>query len=426
MPTFQSRFLGPSAPKYRKHKASGQAVVSFNGHDCYLGPWGSKASRLEYDRLITEWLQNGRSEPCRSPSDLTVVEVANAYRKHADAYYVKNGQRTREAEIITEVIVGFIQPPYGRNLAVEFGPTALKAVRQKMIEAGHSRGVINKNVDRIRRMFRWAASEEMVPVTVHQALSTVAGLRKGRTTAREPQPILPVPDDIVDATLPHLPSVIADMARFQRLSGCRPGEVCSLRPMDLDRPADVWVYRPESHKTEHQGRQRLIFIGPKAQAILLPYLLREASAYCFSPAESESKRHAAMRARRKTRVQPSQQNRQKPRPKRTPDRHYTKDSYNKAIQRACEAAFSMPIELRRISKELSEQERRRLQELGAKWRAQHCWSPNQLRHAAGTEIRRRYGLEAAQVVLGHAKADVTQVYAEADAALAAEVMREVG
>jgi site-specific recombinase XerC len=55
-----------------------------------------------------------------------------------------------------------------------------------------------------------------------------------------------------------------------------------------------------------------------------------------------------------------------------------------------------------------------------------AWSPNQLRHSAATEIRRRFGLEAAQVALGHSKADVTQVYAERDMTKAAAVMREVG
>ena len=54
------------------------------------------------------------------------------------------------------------------------------------------------------------------------------------------------------------------------------------------------------------------------------------------------------------------------------------------------------------------------------------WHPNQLRHTAATIIRRDYGLEAAQVILGHSKADVTQIYAERDAAKAIEVVRKIG
>lgn len=341
-------------------------------------------------------------------------------------HYVKGGQRTREAEIIQDVMVRFVLPLYGRTLAIDFGPCALKVVRQKMIEAGHSRGVINKNIDRVRRMFRWAAAEEMVPVTVPQALGTLAGLRKGRTEARETLPIRPVHDETVDATLTHLTQVVADMVRFQRFTGCRPGEVCQLRPIDVDRNENVWTYQPASHKTEHHDRSRVIFIGPKAQEVLLPYLLRDSLAQCFSPAESETKRHAEMRICRRTRVQPSQQNRRKARPKRQPKTSYTKDSYNRAIQRGCESAFGMPQELRRISLKLSQEERIRLQQLAAEWRTQYCWSPNQLRHTAGTEIREKYGLEAAQVVLGHAKADVTQVYAERDFKRAKEIMLAIG
>jgi integrase len=54
------------------------------------------------------------------------------------------------------------------------------------------------------------------------------------------------------------------------------------------------------------------------------------------------------------------------------------------------------------------------------------WSPNQLRHTAATEIRSKFGLEGAQIVLGHASADVTQVYAERDEKLGTRIAREIG
>ncbi len=34
----------------------------------------------------------------------------------------------------------------------------------------------------------------------------------------------------------------------------RPAELCILRPADIDRSGDVWVYRPSDHKTQHHGR----------------------------------------------------------------------------------------------------------------------------------------------------------------------------
>jgi len=54
------------------------------------------------------------------------------------------------------------------------------------------------------------------------------------------------------------------------------------------------------------------------------------------------------------------------------------------------------------------------------------WSPNQLRHTRATEVNNAFGYEAAQVTLGHAKADVTQIYAERNIDLAKRVARETG
>jgi hypothetical protein len=67
-------------PKYRKHKASGQAIVTLNGRDHYLGPHGTQASKREYDRLTTEWLANGRQSPTVG-SDLTIVELLTRFRR---------------------------------------------------------------------------------------------------------------------------------------------------------------------------------------------------------------------------------------------------------------------------------------------------------------------------------------------------------
>jgi integrase len=61
-----------------------------------------------------------------------------------------------------------------------------------------------------------------------------------------------------------------------------------------------------------------------------------------------------------------------------------------------------------------------------KWQTDHRWAPNQLRHAAATEVRREFGLGAAQVILGHSQANVTQVYAERDLAKGMEVAKQIG
>ena len=435
-------------PSYRHHKPTGQAVVTLNGEDVYLGKWNTKTSRAEYDRLIGEWLAAGRQRPKRG-GDLTVAELGIKYLRFADDYYRKDGLPTGSVAGI-RVALRLLRESYGHTLANDFGPLALEALQYRLIDGKKSRSTINEMIAIIRRAFRWGVAKELVSPEVHQALLAVPGLRKGRSAAREPKPVVPVADQVVDATLPNLSLVVADMIRFQRLTGCRPGEVCQLRPMDIDRTGDVWAYRPASHKTEHHERDRVIFIGPKAQKLLRPYLLRAAADFCFSAAESERQQRESRHAVRKTPLSYGNRpgtNRTSRAKCRAKDR-FTKDAYNRAIQRGCEQAFGMPKILRKVPSKLSpreleglaklpaierqeaienaERERERLQGLAAEWRAKHCWSPNQLRHAAGTEVRRLFGLEAAQVILGHAKADVTQVYAERDMATAAEIMRKIG
>jgi len=308
---------------------------------------------------------------------------------------------------------------YAHAPAVEFGPLAIRAIQQNLVERGLARKTINHMCGVIKHMFKWAASHEMIPAATYQALATVPGLRRGRSAAREPEPIGPVPDEVIDATLPSLPSVVADMVRFQRLTGCRPAEVCMLRPCDVDTSGDVWSYRRESHKTAHHGRERTIMVGPKAQDVLRPYLLLEKTAYCFAPVNSERRRNLQRRDNRRTPMTPSQAKRRpKQNRRRAPGDRYNTQAYRRAIDRA----------VRRINRKRHEQARKAMETTGttADPVLLPDWHPNQLRHTAATEIRRHFGLEAAQVALGHSQANVTQIYAERDMALASEVMRKLG
>lgn len=423
-------------PAYRLHKGTGQAIVQINGARHYLGKFGSEKSQERYRRLVAEILATptalpkpGKrtSPPPTYGSELEVVQVSAAYWEWAKGYYTKDGRPTGQVAIIRRAL-SIVRKHYAHVPATEFGPLAMRAVQRHLVEQGLARETVNHMCRIIRHMFKWATSHEMLPVTIYQALVTVPGLRKGRTAAREPEPIGPVPDEMVDATLPSLAPVVADMVRFQQLTGCRPGEACIIRPCDVDRSGSVWCYRPESHKTEHHDRERFVMIGPHAQEVLRPYLLRAADAYCFSPAEAEKQQRASRRAARKTPLSygNSPGTNRKSRPKQRARDRYIKDSYNRAIQRGCEAAFGMPKELRYIPKKTPEPEKKRLQQLASAWRAEYCWSPNQLRHSAATKIRKQFGLEAAQVALGHSEANVTQIYAERDMTLASEVMRKIG
>jgi integrase len=244
-------------------------------------------------------------------------------------------------------------------------------------------------------------ANELLPVAVYQALLTVPGLRKGRTAAKEKPPVGPVPDDIIEKTLPHLPPIVAAMVRIQRLTGMRPQEVVGLRPLDLDMsdPA-CWVYQPGRHKSEHHDRQRVIFLGPQAIEVLKPFLTLDISRYVFSPQESVARRNARRRAERRTPLWDShrrhQDRKRKDQPQRTPRDRYTVASYRRAIRRAC---LKLGISV---------------------------WFPHQIRHSSATAIRRQYGVEAAQAVLGHAELSTTEIYAEKSREAARQIMREIG
>lgn len=80
-------------PSYRLHKVSGQAVVTLNGQDHYLGPHGSPESYEEYKRLISEWTAVNRLSPpdpgdgTPRRSDLRICELIAAYCDYAEGYY---------------------------------------------------------------------------------------------------------------------------------------------------------------------------------------------------------------------------------------------------------------------------------------------------------------------------------------------------
>lgn len=423
-----------SIPKYRKHKASGQAIVTLGGRDHYLGPYGCRTSRATYDQLIAEYLGANRQfdfAPQVKADTLLVVELLAAYWKFCKTYYVKNGVPTNEQDAI-RLIIQDVRTLYESLPASEFGPIALKAVRQRWIKRGQARPTVNKNMRRLTRIFRWAVAEELVPSGTYQALVSVPGLKKGRTQVPEPPPILPVKAETVKATIVFLPRILQDMVRIQLLTGMRPGEICRLRPIDIDRSCDVWEYRPESHKTEHHNRTRIVFLGPEAQGVLSPYLNRDESQQCFSPAENMRHYRRQLSAERKTPLSCGNRpgTNRVASPQRKPRTAYDPNSYRQAVHRACDKAFPPQGELAKKVGESQAMHQSRLSsdqldQLRA-WRKQHRWAPNQLRHAAATSIRKQFGLEAAQVILGHAAADVTQVYAERDADKAREVARRVG
>jgi len=403
-------------PTYRLHKASGHAVVTLDGQDFYLGPHGTAASRAEYDRLVGEWQANGRRLPSSADPavDVTIDELFVAYWDHAESHYRRPDGTTSSELSYIRASVRHLTEQYSSTSARQFGPLALKAVRASMIDAGLSRSGINGRVRRIKQMFKWGVENELVPPSVHQALTAVSGLRAGRSSARESEPVRPVSDEYVDAVKPFGSRQVWAMIALQRLTGMRSGEVTVMRGCDLDMSGRLWLYRPATHKTAHHGHQRIVELGAKAQGLIRPFLKADLKAYLFSPRDAEKERREARYRQRKTRLSCGNRpgTNRKRKPKCRPGERYNKDSYAHAIRRACDRAFPPPDGLN--DEELK------------KWRRDHRWHPHQLRHSFATRIRKEHGLEVARVLLGHRSVTVSEHYAELDRALAAKIVAEVG
>ena len=277
------------------------------------------------------------------------------------------------------------QELYAHIPAREFGPLAFKAVRQKFIDVGWCRSLVNQRANRLRRIFKWAVGEQLLPPSTHEALAAVAGLQRGRSKVRETAPVLPVDDAVVDATLPFLPRHVRGMVEFQRLTGCRPGEACTIRRADIDTGGAIWLYRPVQHKGSWRGKPRVIAIGPQAQAILREFFTPKLDDYLFSPRIAVTEFHARRTANRKTPPYPSHLGRnaakREKEPERSPAEVYDVTSYGHAINRGCDKAFPPPGELAKTDDEtrvdcwerLTEEQRAEVKA----WQKAHRWGSEQ-------------------------------------------------
>ena len=232
---------------------------------------------------------------------------------------------------------------------------------------------------------------------------------RGRTEARETAPILPVDDAVVDATLPHLPAVVADMVRLQRLDRLRPGEVCSLRPCDVE-PRATCGSSPDSQDGAPRPRTENLHRPASAGRIAAVPAAREGDLLFHADRQREETLRGGPRAPSDTAVVGK--------PPRDESQAKSKAEAEGAIQQRLVRQRDSP-RLQKAwpaSEGVSDAEAR-------DWHKAHRWAPNRLRHSVATKLRASYGIEAAQTVLGHADPKITLTYAERDFAFAADHAR---
>jgi len=254
-----------------------------------------------------------------------------------------------------------------------------------------------------------------VPEALPGLLKKVRPLREGQTMASEYELREPVEIAAVEATLPFITSeTVRAMVQVHLICTMRSQDVVNLRLCDLlidppDFPTGSWFYEPFTHKTKHRGKRLFKTILPEAQEILLPYIEAKRDnpeAFLFSPKDSVAKFRAEQRAKRKTKVQPSQVERakqaKKRKPKRAPGEKYRVDSYRTAVQRAITRAQKAGVDVPH-------------------------WFPHLLRHRSVSETNARFGKTAAKEAAGHSDEKVTEGYIHqipAELKRMAEVARE--
>ena len=320
-------------------------------------------------------------DPAAPPIPKTVTLGADITTLEAAVVFIAEqlNHHGKKAEDNSDFALRPVVALFGRTPAKDFGPLRLRSVRDYLVKLGRTRSGVNKQINAIKRAWRWMAELEMIPGGTVEAHRTMRGLRYGQTEARESTPKAKVTVEMAEMTAARACPIIAAMIRVQVLTGLRPGEVCRMTTGQIDQ-ADpgCWFYRPDQFKTKWLGKNRAVPIGPRAQEVLLPFLHpQEPDRALFSPIEATAHRMADLRSKRKSKVPPSQLDRRKENPEKTPGEFYITESYGRAIK-AVNILHGLP-----------------------------AWSPSCLRATRAQTVFESLGLDAARTLLGHADEAVT-------------------
>ncbi len=380
----------PAVPGYLFHKATGQGYARMNGRQVYFGDYDKPESKQKYYALIARYLKNNGTIP-PAPPEITIMELCALYLKFASSRYVNSeGEPTQTMDWVRAVIKT-LREMFGYEQVPEFGPLKLQDCLDTWIKRKLTRRTCNAYLAQTKRLFKYAASQELITGDVYQALKAVESLQRGRTAARETPKVKPVPEPDIEAVRPYLSRQINALITVQLYSGARGGELLGLRPCDIDTSGEVWIGRPVSHKLAYRGMECPIAFGPQCQEALREFMLRSSKSYLFSPRDAEEGRHAQASNHRRPDQKPGN-----PKTDRKLGERYTNDSYRRAIKRACDVA-------------------------GVK-----RWTPHQLRHNAATRAREEHGLEGGRVHLRQACINTTKIYAEGDLVESIEIAKKIG
>ena len=378
-------------------------------------------------QIARDMLAARSADRSHATGDGTIAAMVGRYQAFADDYYRNpEGEPTGEAQrnvayALKHLVEPFTDPDskdgslisYAGTPAEDFGSLDLLKIRAAMIASDLARSTINKRLNIIRRAFKKCASWQIIPASTYDSVRTVENLTGGRGLARETDPVRPVAQEHIKATLAAMPPSLAQMVELQLLTGMRPGEICGLTASQIDVSGQDWFYRPIQHKNRWRGHTREIPLVGRARKIVEARMAnRPLTRPLFTPAEAQVERIAARHAVRTTPL--GQGNRpgtnRKPKPRTKPGQRWNPTNYRQAILYAVKATNKA----RTAQAEGTGREASLIPD----------WYPYQLRHTAATLIRAECGLDAARAVLGHRTLEMADHYAEIDRTAAAEALKQ--
>lgn len=376
-------------PRVTRH-ASGQARVKIDGKDHYLGLYGSEEAQRRYADLLA---RHARGEPLDGPpaqspprvtaAGPTVAEVCERWLAEDAPRYAEGGREVTQFRLSLKPLLRL----YGDTPARDFDTDRLERVQLSMASGdwmtaaekaaprgpgGHvglARSVVNRRVVRIRTVWRWAERKKLVPPGSFAHLCSLPGLGKTDARVRHTPKVRPATMAEVNAVCKHLPPVGRALLLVQWWGGMRSQEVREMRAGEVDRSAEPWVYRPARNKMDRSGQPRVVVLGPRARAVLRPWLEGKAPGdFVFPPTADRAGRG-----------------------------HYSRSSYAQLVRRAALAA-GLP-----------------------------GWHAYRTRHGAKQRLTRALGLDAARAALGQRSLGVTNSYGDAlDMDLAARAAERAG
>lgn len=267
-------------PALLLHRASGQGRVRIAGRYVYVGKFGTDAARQRYAEVLQQHFSAAaqaavvQPEPATAPLArlVTVNDLCLRFvTERIPLYLTSEGKPSAERDCFRGVI-RLLHQRFGELPVDNFGPLCLRQIRDDMVKKGWSRNFINKQIRRLRYIFRFGISWEIVDPSVAEKLKSVPALGPLESSAPEYPARKSVPDKDQRKVRELLSPAYRDIFDLLRLTGARPGEILRLTVESIQQEGDVWHADFERHKTSKFGKSRTLFFNRSAQAILLRYM----------------------------------------------------------------------------------------------------------------------------------------------------------